>query len=155
MEKEYGQPDEYFMIDEELPLTEKMKKSVNNSGYIPDGFRFATSKELGSKAQTEYIRTGMEGVEDPRITDIYVHPEDVKYKVNYRYVDDGKIVRSQEFSDESGKTIDLNTSKYTGYIYEGFDYAKDSDLKPGQVQAKQVVVEKDKEYDIYISKNRS
>lgn len=154
LQEHYGHSDDYFMIDEELELTNKMKMTKSDNGYIPNGYRFATSADLGSKAQAEFIKTGMEGIvgEDPKVTKIYVHPENAEFKVNYKYVEDGKIVRTEIFSEENGALINLNTSKYTNYIYPGFRYAKDNELKPGQIQGKEVVVEKDKSYDIYIFK---
>ncbi|WP_159430549.1 DUF1542 domain-containing protein, partial [Anaerosphaera aminiphila] len=119
---------------------------------IPEGYHYATAEELIAmgKTQPEYAIAGEKGVEDPKITDIYVHSDKVDYTVNFVNVLTGEAVGTSAFNDYVDVTIKLSESNYTDKIPDGYHYASAEELKEGQVQTDEIKVAKDGIYTVYV-----
>ncbi|WP_101772265.1 DUF1542 domain-containing protein [Peptostreptococcus faecalis] len=141
-----------YVIDEEVVIPD----SLRTNPAIPEGYHYANAEELSAmgKTQPEHAFTGMEGVNDPRITTIYVHSDKTDFTVNYVNTETGKTVGTSTFNEYIGETVNLSEEKFTSSIPEGLQYAKDEDLKEGQTQTSEVKVDKNGIYTVYVTESQ-
>ncbi|WP_422879630.1 DUF1542 domain-containing protein [Miniphocaeibacter massiliensis] len=139
---------EAYVVDEAVTIPD----SLRTNPAIPAGYHYATADELVTmgKTQPEYAFTGMEGVNDPRITEIYVYSDKTDFKVNFINALTEENVAEAIFNKFVGETVNLSDAEFTNSIPEGLRYAEESDLKEGQTQTSTIKVEKDGSYTVYV-----
>ncbi|NLY19686.1 MAG: DUF1542 domain-containing protein [Tissierellia bacterium] len=137
-----------YVVDEALDIPAELRTNPS----IPEGYHYATEIELNGKTQPEYAYTGMEGVEDPRITNIYIQGDPTEITIKYlntRNTD--QVVYESKVNKVAGDVINLNSEEYKAIIKAPYLYSVGEDLLEGQVQLGEVSVTPNGEYIIYVN----
>ena len=131
-----------YVVDEGVPIPDELRTKPS----IPDGYHYDTEVD-----QPEYAYTGMQGIDDPRVTKMYIHGDPTNITVKYVNVRNTENIVSQEtFEKNAGDIINLNTDEFKAVIKAPFTYANAEDLLEGQEQLGEVSVVPNGEYIIYV-----
>ena len=100
-----------LLVNEEVVIPQ----SVYNQ--IPEGYHLSTTV-----TQPKFAYTGMKGVDDPRITEVFIQGNSIDAKVNY-ITPDGQVVKTETLTTEVGTVIDFSSDDYKNKIDHPYVYA--------------------------------